>query len=136
MTNAQVVTTIAALSNNSILGVAFNPVDPPNPVKLYVAHAKLYAEGGGSFTGPAPYNGQVSVLTGPNFSTVQPLITNLPVSNRDHAINGLQFDNNADLFIANGSATNAGIPSIQMGTLPESPLSGAILKALLSKGEK
>jgi len=133
VTDTQVITTIAALSNKSILGVAFNPADPPNPVKLYVAHAHLYAEGGGSFTGPAPYNGQVSVLTGPNFSTAQPLITQLPVSNRDHAINGLQFDNNADLLICNGSATNAGIPSIQMGTLPESPLSGAILKALLSK---
>ena len=77
ITDTQVVTTIATLSNNSILGVTFNPVDPPNPVKLYVAHSQLFAEGGGSFTGPAPYTGQVSVLTGPNFSTVQPLITQL-----------------------------------------------------------
>jgi glucose/arabinose dehydrogenase len=133
ITDTQVVTTIAALSNNSILGVAFNPVDPPNPVKLYVAHSQLFAEGGGAFTGPAPYTGQILVLTGPNFSTAQPLITQLPVSNHDHGVNGLQFENNGDLFIANGSATNAGIPSTQMGTLPESPLSGAILKALLSK---
>jgi len=102
-------------------------------VKLYVAHSQLFAEGGGSFTGPAPYTGQVSVLTGPNFSTVQPLITQLPVSNHDHGVNGLQFDNNGDLFIANGSDTNAGIPSTQLGTQPESPLSAAILKALLSK---
>src|SRR5207302_9669052 len=67
ITDTKVVTTIAALSNNSILGVAFNPVDPPNPVKMYVAHSQLFAEGGGSFTGPAPYTVQVSVLTGPSF---------------------------------------------------------------------
>ena len=133
ITDTQVVTTIAALSNNSILGVAFNPVDPPNPVKLYVSHSQLFAEGGGSFTGSAPYTGQISVLTGPSFSTAQPLITQLPVSNHDHGVNGLQFDNNGDLFIANGSDTNAGIPSVALGTQPESPLSAAILKALFSK---
>ncbi|MEP6937322.1 MAG: IPT/TIG domain-containing protein, partial [Chthoniobacterales bacterium] len=133
VTNTQVVTTIASLLNPSILGLAFNPRDPSSPVKLYVAHSHLYAEGGGSFTGTAPYNGQVSVLTGPGFSTVKPLITRLPVANLDHAINGMTFNDVGDLLIANGSATNAGVPSVKMGTLPESPLSGAILKAQLSK---
>ena len=133
VTNAQVVTTIAGLSNPSILGITFNPRDPPSPVKMYVAHSQLYAEGGGSFTGPAPYNGQVSVLTGPTFSTVKPLITGLPVSNRDHAINGMQIDDAGNLLICSGSMTNAGIPSIPMGTLPNSPLDASILKALITK---
>jgi hypothetical protein len=133
VTNAQVVTTIAGLSNNAILGITFNPRDPPSPVKIYVAHSKLYAEGGGTFTGPAPYNGQVSILTGPTFSTVKPLITGLPVSNRDHAINGMTFDDVGNLLICSGSMTNAGIPSIPMGTLPNSPLDAAILKALITK---
>src|SRR5439155_14254161 len=87
ITDTQVVTTIAQLSNKAILGLAFNPADPPSPVKIYVGHAHLYAEGGGAFTGSAPYNGQISVLTGPNFSSAGPLITGLPVSNHDHAIN-------------------------------------------------
>ena len=133
VTNVQTVTTIAGLSNKAILGLAFNPGDPPNPVKIYVGHARLYAEGGGSFTGPAPYNGQISVLTGPNFLTVQPLITNLPVSNADHAINGITFNNEGDLLIANGGNTNAGIPGTLLGTLPESPLSAAILRARITK---
>src|SRR5207248_3127200 len=133
VTNTQVVTTIAALPNKAILGLAFNPCDPPNPVKIYVGHAHLYAEGGGTFTGPAPYNGQISVLTGPNFSLVQPIITNLPVSNHDHAINGMTFNAEGDLLFANGGNTNGGIPYINMGTLPESPLSGAILKARIAK---
>ncbi len=133
VTNTQVVTTIAGLSNPSILGITFNPRDPPSPVKIYVAHSHLYAEGGGSFTGPAPYNGQVSVLTGPTFSTVKPLITGLPVSNRDHAINGMAFDDTGNLLICVGSATNAGIPSTPMGTLPNSPLDAAILIAPITK---
>jgi len=133
VTNAQVVTTIASLSNPTILGLTFNPRDPPSPVKIYVAHSHLYAEGGGTFTGPAPYNGQVSILTGPTFSTVKPLITGLPVSNRDHAINGMTIDDAGNLLICNGSMTNAGIPSLPMGTLPNSPLDAAILKALITK---
>src|SRR5205823_7001561 len=75
----------------------------------------------------------ISVLTGPNFSTVQPLLTGLPVSNHDHAVNGITFDNNGDLLWSNGGNTNAGIPDPAMGTLPESPLSAAILKARITK---
>jgi N-acetylneuraminic acid mutarotase/glucose/arabinose dehydrogenase len=133
ITNTQVVTTIAGLSNKAILGLAFNPADPPSPVRIYIGHAHLYAEGGGAFTGSAPYNGQISVLTGPDFSSAAPLITGLPVSNHDHAINGITFNNEGDLLFANGGNTNAGIPSTKMGTLPESPLSGAILRARITK---
>lgn len=133
VTGTQVTNAIAGLDNKTILGITVNPRDPPDPVKIYVAHSELYAEGGGEFTGPAPYNGQVSVLTGPNFSKIKPLITGLPVSNRDHAINGMTFDAAGNLLIAVGSATNAGIPSLTMGTLPNSPLDAAILKAPISK---
>ncbi len=134
VTNTQAVNTVAALANKSILGLAFNPLDLPSPVKLYVGHSELFANGGGPFSGTSSYNGQVSVLTGPSFNAAQPLITGLPVSNHDHAVNGMTFDNNGDLLLANGGNTNAGIPSANMGTLPESPLSGAILKAPFSKG--
>jgi glucose/arabinose dehydrogenase len=133
VTDTQVSSAIAALDNKTILGITVNPRDPPSPVRIYVAHSELYAEGGGNFTGPAPYNGQVSVLTGPNFSKIKPLITGLPVSGRDHAINGMSFDDAGNLLIAVGSATNAGVPSLPMGTLPNSPLDAAILKAPISK---
>ena len=133
VTDTQVTSAISGLDNKTILGITVNPRDPPNPVKIYVAHSELYAEGGGNFTGPAPYNGQVSVLTGPNFSRITPLITGLPVSGRDHAINGMTFDDTGNLLIAVGSATNAGVPSLPMGTLPNSPLDAAILKAPIFK---
>ena len=75
----------------------------------------------------------MSILVGPDFDLPQPLITNLPVSNHDHAVNGMQFDNNGDLLICVGGNTNAGVPHKFIGDLPESPLSAAILKAEISR---
>ena len=131
----QTIGTITGLSNNNILGIAFNPYDATGQPKIYVSHSQLFANGGadipaGSF---APYSGQVSVLTGSNFSTITPLITGLPVSNHDHGINGITFDDAGNLLIAVGSSTNAGIPSTALGALPESPFSAAILKANITK---
>ncbi|MCB0358245.1 MAG: IPT/TIG domain-containing protein, partial [Bdellovibrionales bacterium] len=137
VTATQTISAIAPLQNNAILGLAFNPYDsynpPAQPLKLYVSHSQLFAQGGGCFSGPAPYTGQVSVLSGPNFSTVTPLITGLPSSNHDHGVNGLQFDNFGDLYIAIGGNTNAGVHACALGDIPESPLAGGIAKAFVSK---
>jgi len=102
-------------------------------VKIYVSHGALYANGGGCFTGSSIYWGQVSVLTGPDFVTATPLVTGLPVSNHDHAVNGMQFDNNGDLLISVGGNTNAGVTDCAIGGIPESPLSAAVIKVHLSK---
>jgi N-acetylneuraminic acid mutarotase len=133
ITNVQTISALSGASNPNILGIAFNPFDPPSPVKIYVAHSQLFAHNGGScFTGPSPYNGQISVLTGPSFSTATPLVTGLPVSNHDHGINGMAFDAVGDLLVAVGGNTNAGIVHCNMGGLPESPLSAAIVKVRLT----
>ncbi|MDH3379795.1 MAG: IPT/TIG domain-containing protein, partial [Gammaproteobacteria bacterium] len=129
----QIINTISGLSNPNILGIAFNPFDPPVPPRIYVSHGQLFANGGSCFTGTSPYSGQVSILEGPNFDSVIPLIQNLPVSNHDHSVNGLTFDNNGDLYISEGGNTNAGVKHCNIGDLPESPLSGAVLKAEISK---
>ncbi|MFT7463822.1 MAG: glucose/arabinose dehydrogenase, partial [Pseudohongiellaceae bacterium] len=126
-------TGVSALPNGEILGLTFSPFDDASPVKLYVAHSLLYAQGGDVPMSPYSYDGQVSVLTGPNFDTPVPLITGLPTSNHDHSVNGIVFDNNGDLFIPVGSNTNAGVEHSSFGYLPESPLSAAILKAETSK---
>ena len=132
VTATQTVTALNGTSNHEALGLCFNPFDPPSPVKVYVGHSDLFAQGGGSFTGPSPYTGQVSVLTGPTF-TPTPLITGLPTSNHDHAVNGMQFDNNGDLLIAIGGNTNAGVAAPLIGDIAESPFTAAIVKAELSK---
>jgi glucose/arabinose dehydrogenase len=129
VTNTQVITTLETNSNNNILGIAFNPFDDPYNPRIYVAHGQLFANGGACFDGFSPYSGAVSILGGTNFETVEQLISGLPVSNHDHGINGLQFDNSGNLLIAIGGNSNAGITNCNMGALPESPLSAAILKA-------
>ena len=134
LTNTQTISAISALSNKMILGIAFNPSDPPNPVRLYVAHSNLFANGGACFTGTSAYSGQVSRIDGPNFTTVVPVVTALPTSNHDHGVNGLVFDNNGDLLLAQGGNTNAGVAgNCNIGQLPESPLSAAILRAQVSR---
>ncbi len=133
LVSQQIFTGVSGLSNHDTLSIAVNPYDPPSPVKLYVGHGEHFVNGGESPTGPSPYTGQISVLTGPSFATPVPLVTGLPTSNHDHAVNGIAFDNNGDLLISVGSMTNAGVPDVDSGDLPESPLSAAVLKARLSK---
>jgi len=124
---------VFGLSNPEAMGIAFDPYDPPSPIRVYVAHTEMYAQGGGSFSGPSPYPGQVSVLEGPDFDTPIPLITQLPTSNHDHGVNGMLFDNNGDLLFSVGGNTNAGVKFHMIGDLPESPLSAAICKAYTSR---
>ncbi len=138
VTNIQYYAGIVGRSNKDILGLAFNPYDvynPSNPasLKVYVAHGELFQNGGLSFSGPSLFTGEISRLTGPNFDAATALISGLPVSNHDHSINGIHFDPNGDLFICSGGNTNAGVTWPLMGDVPESPLSGAILKAFTSR---
>ncbi len=133
ITSTQTIATIAGLYNNNILGIGFNPSEPSNPVRIYVGHSQLYANGGSCFTGFSPYSGQISVLEGPNFSTAIPIITQLPASNHDHAVNHIEFDNLGVLYAAIGGNTNAGVPDCALGGLDESPFSAAVIVADVRK---
>jgi hypothetical protein len=129
---------VSGLTNRDTLGMAFNPFDAydpqdPSSIKLYVSHGEQYHNGGGAFTGPSYYTGQVSVLQGPNFDNPQPLITQLPVSNHDHSVNGPFFDDNGDLLLCVGGNTNGGVKAAALGDVPESPFSAAILRAFTSR---
>jgi hypothetical protein len=126
---------VSSLVNREIMGLCFNPFDAATPVRVYVSHTKLFADGGaaippGSFS---TYHGAVSVLSGPNFDQPSPLLSGLPTSNHDHATNGLVFDHNGDLLLSVGSNTNAGVAHPNSGDLPESPLSGAVIVARTSR---
>ncbi|BAY07354.1 malectin domain-containing carbohydrate-binding protein [Calothrix sp. NIES-2098] len=135
VTDVQTINTIKNLENSQILGIAFNPYDKSGSPSIYVAHSKLYANGGQGFpkTELSPYSGQVSILEGTNFSTLKPLVTGLPVSNHDHGINALTFDNQGKLYINVGGNTNAGVTNENIGGIPESPFSAAILVADITK---
>ncbi|MEM9801404.1 MAG: Calx-beta domain-containing protein, partial [Planctomycetota bacterium] len=128
---------VSALTNRDTLALAFNPFDAydpldPSSIRVYLSHGEQFQNGGGSFSGPSFFTGQVSVVTGPNFNNPQALATGLPVSNHDHSVNGMVFDDNGDMLLCVGGNTNAGVTWPLIGDVPESPLSGAIVKLRLS----
>ena len=129
---------VSGLTNGDTLSLAFNPFDvfdpqDPTSLRLYVGHGEQFQNGGGAFTGPSYFTGQVSVLAGPDFDSPEAVITHLPVSNHDHSIDGMTFDENGDLLLSVGGTTNAGVEWPLLGDVPESPLSGAILRASISR---
>lgn len=123
--------------NRVVLGVAFNPyhtnhTDP----QLYVSTSTLFWKSRGD-VGWA--NGKVQLMKsnvgGFCLGVVKDVVTGLPVSNYDHGVNGMTFDNVGNLYIAIGSSTNAGVSKIDdaLGGVPDSPLSASIVVARLSK---
>ena len=129
----QVIDVLAGGPAPDILGLAFDPLaatgEAGDPV-IYVAHSRIFARGGTcNYEGTFDYIGRVSKIAGPDFTSVETVVSGLPTSNHDHAINGLAFDNHGNLMIAVGGNTNAGVEICAFGGVPESPLSGAVLIA-------
>jgi len=103
-----------------VLGIAFAPGAPSSPVVLYAANENPDAS--------TPYRGVVSTFTGPSWTRAD-IVTGLPgdYQRHQHMTNGLAFDHNGRLLIAQGSSTNAGLR--HQGAWQETPLSAAILVA-------
>ena len=108
-----------ATGQSGVLGIAFDPTAAPSPAVLYASRQNTAATDS--------YEGVISTYTGPTW-TRSDVITGLPSSApfTNHFTNGLAFDENGLLYMANGSNTDAGI---QSPNYPETPLSAAILVA-------
>ncbi|KAI0564515.1 Six-bladed beta-propeller TolB-like protein [Gracilaria domingensis] len=125
--------------HRAILGLAFNPAD--TDFKLYVSASVLEWKSNNRLDGPRGWaNGQILLLQknvdGKCLNKVgDPVITGLPVSNHDHGVNGLVFDDDGKLHIQIGGFTNAGLndASSRLGGFDENPLSGASLIADVRK---
>lgn len=123
--------------SRAILGVAFNYKSSTN--RLYVTTSSLYFALGGPFKNDVQgwANGAVESLTSGCgcLCYEKKVVTGLPVSNHDHGVNALLFLPNGDMLISIGGSTNAGhnTPGNKLGGWPESPLSGSIVVAKLSK---
>eukprot|EP00737_Agarophyton_chilense_P002020 gb/GEZJ01002285.1/.p1 GENE.gb/GEZJ01002285.1/~~gb/GEZJ01002285.1/.p1 ORF type:complete len:884 (-),score=118.94 gb/GEZJ01002285.1/:373-3024(-) len=123
----------------AILGLAFNPAD--TDFKLYVSASVLDWKKSGKLQTPKAWaNGQILLLQksvgGKCLDKVgEPVITGLPVSNHDHGVNGLVFDDDGKLHIQIGGFTNAGLndASSRLGGFDENPLSGGSLVADVNK---
>lgn len=123
----------------AILGLAFNPKD--TEVKLYVSASILDWKREEKLTGPDAWtNGQILLIRKDYGGFClqreeEPVISGLPVSNHDHGVNGLVFDNDGKLHIQVGGFTNAGHNRADspLGGIEENPLSGASLVADVNK---
>lgn len=128
------------LSNNlgqhmSILGLAFNPAD--TELKIYVSSSILDWRLKNKISSPDGWaNGEILIIRrsdGPYclIRDEKPIISGLPVSNHDHGVNGLEFDNDGKLHIQVGGFTNAGVNDARgrLGGIEENPLSAASLIA-------
>lgn len=123
----------------AVLGLAFNYAS--NALRVYVSTSTIYWVGTileNDDNGWA--NGAIESLVDSGIKSCggaclcreATVVSGLPVSNHDHAVNGLLFVN-GDLLIATGGMTNAGVAADVLGGQPETPLSGGILIARLSK---
>lgn len=117
--------------DRSILGINFNP-NEIDPLKVYLTTSTLNWPV--KNTGVSWDNGKVEVwgrrdVSNCKLSRANVIVSGLPVSAHDHAVNGLVFLADGTLLVAVGGSTNAGVHSIdgELGEVPESPLSGAIL---------
>lgn len=124
--------------SRAVLGVAF--YHKSKEFRAYVSTSTMYWAKDGPFKNKVDgwANGAVeSLKSGCGCLCYEKkVITGLPVSNHDHAVNAIEFLDNGDLLISVGGATNGGhnTPGNKLGGYPETPLSGAILIAKLSKG--
>ena len=119
-------TTITAVQNRLVLGLAVDPASTPGNVILWAAHSTL------SQTNGVANSGTVSRLSGPGFATRQDVIVGLPRSLADHSVNHIHFGPDGRLYLAQGGNTGAGASNDagnEFGPRPEQPLSAALLVA-------
>ena len=90
----------------TILGITFDPIDTSEYPTVYLAHSWLFHKQ----EMDNMYHGKISKLSGPYLDVVEDVITGLPVSDHDHAVNGMEFGDHGELYFQVGGNTNAGIP--------------------------
>jgi N-acetylneuraminic acid mutarotase/glucose/arabinose dehydrogenase len=123
----QVITALTdSLGSRMTLGITIDPLSTGDNVVLWVSHSSPSLENG------EPNSGTVTRLSGPNFQTVEHVITGLPRAIANHGLNSLHFGPDGRLYIAAGGNTGAGAPntgSSEFGDMEEQPLSAAVLVA-------
>lgn len=119
----------------SVLSLAFDPMADGDGLSLLAATSLLYYTQNHGRPLSEWDNGEVVVLrpsTGDNCLVVdQVLLSGLPVSNHDHAVQALEWDQEGRLLLVAGGQTNMGanVRGIRLGGVDETPLSAAVLRA-------
>lgn len=121
-------------SGRSITAVSFNPGE--RNIRVYISTNTFYWRNWNLMSDEDGWhNGKIEALV-PDSSNDDPdvclkhekdVVTGLPVSNHDHGVNSLVWDNDGNLYAQVGGTTNAGYstPEDLVGGVPESVLSAA-----------
>ena len=112
-----------------ITGIVFDPSSTRDNPKLWVSHGQLAITPKGELVGATEWTGKISTLSGPDLSTYNDVVVNLPRSWRDHLNNQPAFGPDGCLYWSQGSHTAMGAPTDKwnMGRV-ERILSAAVLK--------
>ena len=110
------------------LGIAIDPHSTPDNVTIWVAHSDGSTDNGQENTG------KISKISNyPLLNVMEDVIVGLPRAKANHALNGLVFGPNKELYMTVGGNTGGGAPvaddNDQFGPVPEQPLSAALLMA-------
>lgn len=121
-------------NSRSITAVSFDPGD--REIRVYISTNTFYWKNWKIFSDEEGWhNGKIETLVpgidieDTNVCLVheKDVVTGLPVSNHDHGVNSLVWDNDGNLYAQVGGTTNAGYsePDDLVGGVPESVLSAA-----------
>jgi glucose/arabinose dehydrogenase len=120
---------IRTLGEQLTLGIAVDPRSTKKRTIIWVSHSSPRVD---THDAPPDSSG-VTRLTGRNFARRRDVITGLPRSTHDHAVNEIHFGPDRKLYIAQGGNTGAGAAFAGDKEFPglrrEQPLSAAILVA-------
>jgi IPT/TIG domain/Glucose / Sorbosone dehydrogenase len=100
---------------------------------IYFTSNRFFHKGTMSSSG-LTISGKIRRASGPNLETVVDIITNLPTSDLDHGLCGLEYGDHGQLYFTSGAHTNGGIPGAASSSklLKENFLSAAVNVAYMS----
>ncbi len=126
----QVISSLQTANGNQqrlITGFAFDPASTGSNIKLWVSNS-FYG-----FQNVPDFTGKITVMSGPNLTTVQDAVINLPRSIQDHSTEQPTFGPDGALYFPQGSNNSTGAPDNTWGNRSEHQLSAAILRLDTSK---
>ncbi len=121
------------VTGRQVTGIAFDPASTAANQILYVSHSdpRIFKNEQPGQSQVDEQSGVVTKLTlnaAGQVTGQQDLVTGLPRSAENHAVNGMSIAPDGWIYLGVGGATNFGAPSLFFGYFPETPLSASILR--------
>lgn len=103
-------------------GFTFDPSSTPENPILWVTHTSF------GFENMNDWAGKLARISGPKLDKIEPILTNLPRSARDHVIHQPSFGPDGGLYFQSGSMSSYGDPDGFWGMRKEHPFAAAVVR--------